>query len=199
MTNLSKRWVYTIGHSTHPLARFVELLTMHGIRAVADVRSHPYSRFNPQFRRDALRASLAAAGIDYLFMGRELGARSDDPACYVGGTVDYARLAQTPLFQQGLELVGAKAAERRIALMCAEKDPLTCHRTILVGRALGDRGFAAEHIREDGGIESGDAALVRLLEETGLDDGDLFRDRDALIAEAYRRRGEQIAYSRAAD
>jgi uncharacterized protein (DUF488 family) len=199
MIDSTNATIYTIGHSTHPIERFVELLQIHGVQAVADVRSQPYSRFNPQFRREALRAALEAAGIDYLFLGRELGARSEDPACYVDGKVNYERLARTALFEEGLRRAATAAFERRVALMCAERDPLTCHRTILVCRALADRGFAAQHIREDGRLESGNAALARLLVETGLDDSDLFRDRGALIAEAYRRRGEQIAYSRAAD
>jgi uncharacterized protein (DUF488 family) len=199
VNNTTTREIYTIGHSNHSIDRFIELLTLHAVRAAADVRSHPYSRFNPQFRRDALCAALAEAGIDYVFLGRELGARSEDPACYVDGKVDYERLAQTAPFHAGLARAAAEASTRRVALICAEKDPLTCHRMILVCRALADRGFAAQHIREDGRVESGGAALARLLDEVGLVDGDLFRDRDERIAEAYRRRGEQIAYSRAAD
>ena len=189
--------IYTIGHSTHAVTRFIELLALHSVQVVADVRSQPYSRFNPQFRREALRTSLKAHGIEYLFLGRELGGRSEDPACYVDGKVSYERLARTELFQSGLARVAAEAAPgRRMALMCAEKDPLTCHRAILVCGALADRGFTAHHIREDGRLESGTEADTRLLTEIGLADGDLFRNREARVAEAYRRRGEQIAYAK---
>ena len=123
--------VFTIGHSTHPQERFIGLLLKHGITAVCDVRSKPYSRMNPQFNREDLEEALLAQGIAYRFLGKELGARSDDPDCYVGGKVQYDRLAGTELFKQGLKRVirGLKE-DFRIALMCAEKEPLECHRTI---------------------------------------------------------------------
>ena len=187
--------VYTIGHSTHSMEKVIELLTAHGVTAVADVRSHPYSRFNPQFNRESLRADLKTAGISYAFLGRELGARSEDRTCYVDGTVQYDLLARTDLFQEGLTRVGEGARSHRIALMCAEKDPLTCHRAILVCRHLSTRGITAQHILEDGRLESHDEALTRLLAELGLAERDLFRRRDDLIVEAYDRRGEQIAYT----
>jgi uncharacterized protein (DUF488 family) len=169
-------------------------LTRHGVESVADVRSHPYSRFNPQFNKSRLELSLAAAGIGYGFLGRELGARSADPACMVEGRVDYERLAGTPAFQRGLDVLGEHAATKRVALLCAERDPLTCHRAILVARRLQERGFVALHIREDSSLESRDAADARLLEELGMEP-DLLRSRAELVDEAYRRRGAEIAYA----
>lgn len=188
--------VYTIGHSTHSQEKLVSLLTMHGITAIADVRSHPYSQFNPQFNRECLNEALKRSGIAYVFLGNELGARSEDPRCYAGGKVQYDLLAQTELFQQGLSRIvtGVKIGER-IALMCAEKDPLTCHRAVLVCRHLANRGIKALHILEDGRLESHEDALVRLLKELGIAEPQLFRSRDELITEAYERRGEQIAYT----
>lgn len=187
--------VYTLGHSTHSSERLVELLTLHGITAVADVRSHPYSRFNPQFNRETLRAALKTAGISYVFLGRELGARSEDRSCYEGGKVQFDRLAATAIFQAGLTRIAEGAASHRIALLCAEKDPLACHRTILVCRHLARRGLRAQHILEHGQLESHDQCLARLLAELNLAEGDLFRSHDDLIVEAYDRRGRQIAYS----
>lgn len=188
-------FVYTIGHSTHSIEKVIELLTAYGVTAVADVRSHPYSRFNPQFNRENLRADLKTAGISYAFLGRELGARSEDLTCYVDGTVQYDLLARTDLFQEGLTRVAEGARSHRIALMCAEKDPLTCHRAILVCRHLSTRGIAAQHILEDGRLESHNEALTRLLAELGFAGPDLFRSRNDLIVEAYDRRGKQIAYT----
>jgi uncharacterized protein (DUF488 family) len=187
--------IYTIGHSTHSTERFIELLTAHSITAVADVRSHPYSRFNPQFNREGLRADLSKAGLAYVFLGRELGARSEDPTCYVDRKVQYDLLAHTHLFQEGLSRLVQGVSRHRIALMCAEKDPLTCHRAILVSRHLVSQGIGVQHILEDGRIESHDVALSRLMAELGLDEQDLFQDRDDVILEAYDRRGKQIAYS----
>jgi uncharacterized protein (DUF488 family) len=189
------RELYTIGHSNHAIDKFVALLAAHGIETVADVRSQPYSRFNPQFKRDALRASLAAAGIGYEFLGAELGARASDPACYVDGKVDYALLAASEPFRRGIERVAALAGAGKIALLCAERDPLTCHRTILVCPELVARGFEPRHILADGGLETHAAALERLVAELGIGGPDLFDDTERLVAEAQRRRGRQIAYA----
>src|SRR5579862_3475831 len=100
-----KQSVFTVGHSTHAQERFIGLLSAHGITAVCDVRSKPYSRVNPQFNRDELKEVLPVYGITYLFLGKELGARSDDPSCYEDGKVQYDRLARTELFKQGIERV----------------------------------------------------------------------------------------------
>jgi uncharacterized protein (DUF488 family) len=193
MTALDR--VYTVGHSTHSIETLIEILARHQVTAVADVRSNPYSRMNPQFNRERLRPNLSAAGIAYIFIGRELGARTDDRSCYREGRVQYDLLARTALFQAGIACIAEGISNHRIALMCAEKDPLTCHRAILVCRHLAARGVGAQHILEDGKLESHADALARLLAEFGLAERDLFRSRDELIGEAYLRRGQQIAYS----
>lgn len=186
--------VATIGHSTHPIARFLELLTRHRITAIADVRSAPYSRHNPQFNREPLKAALKAQGIAYAFLGQELGARSDDPEDYDGDRVSYARLATGEAFKAGVARVLAGATDHRIALMCAEKDPLTCHRTILVARALVEQGAAVRHLLADGTIETHDAALVRLMNVLGIDPHDLFAPPGTLRDRAYREQEARIAY-----
>lgn len=186
--------VFTIGHSTHSVEKLVDLLARHQISAIADVRSQPYSRMNPQFNREALQAALKASGISYVFMGRELGARTDDRSCYIGGKVQYDLLAQTQPFQEGLDRVSQGSAKHRIALMCAEKDPLTCHRTILVCKHLVARGHDVQHILESARLESHGAAMARLMSELGMAERDLFKSREELEREAYARRGEQIAY-----
>jgi uncharacterized protein (DUF488 family) len=190
------RSIYTLGHSNHPIEKLIGLLTAHGVETVADVRSQPYSRFNPQFKREALRASLADAGIGYEFLGAELGARSPDPACYVEGKIDYGLLAASEPFGRGLDRVAALAGAGEVALLCAERDPLTCHRTLLVCPALVERGFTPVHILADGSLETHAAALERLIVELGMGEPDLFGDADKLIAEAQRERGRRIAYTR---
>lgn len=189
-----RQLVFTIGHSIHSLEAFVALLTQHDVTALVDVRSVPFSRFNPQFNKDSLERDLKAQGIKYVFLGRELGARSDDPACYEKGRVQYARIAQTAVFQNGLDRVMDGATRYRLALMCAEKDPLECHRTLLVARALVERGVCVDHILADGRLESHDAALTRLLALVGLPEQDLFRGRQQLIDEAMARQEERIAF-----
>lgn len=191
--------VYTLGHSTHSTEDFIALLKRNAVDAVADVRSHPYSRFNPQFNRETLKSDLKEQGIAYVFLGRELGARSDDPDCYVSGKVQYDRLAQKPEFRKGLERVKSGAERMHIALMCAEKDPLDCHRTILVSRHLAEQGIEIRHILASGEVESHADALKRLKTRLRIPDQDLFMSRGELEADAYRKQEERIAYHESAD
>lgn len=186
--------VFTIGHSIHTLPDFQALLRRHNVTAICDVRSMPFSRTNPQFNRENLKTSLSAVGMVYVFLGAELGARSTDPECYVDGRVQYDRLARTELFRKGIDRIRDGMREHRIALMCAEKDPLQCHRTILVARHLDEEGIAVEHIREDGRLESHDDALSRLLAMLKLSTDDMFRSRREVIEDAYRLQGGRIAY-----
>ena len=190
---MSLTTIYTAGHSNHPIDAFLALLQRHGVTALADVRSTPYSRFNPQFRREVLAASLRQVGIEYLFLGEELGARSKDRSCYEEGRVSYRKLAATHLFRQGIERVLATAESHRVALMCAEKDPLDCHRTILVARELVKRGVNIAHILASGEIEPHADALARLRQRLNIQPDDLFGG-DDLNEEAYDLRARQIAY-----
>lgn len=184
--------IYTVGHSNHPIAHFLKLLQGRGVTLLADVRSTPYSRFNPQFRRDALIESLAQQGIEYLFLGQELGARSKDPSCYDDGRVSYRKLAATDLFRQGIDRLLTAAKSHTVAIMCAEKDPLDCHRTILVARELVRRGETVSHILASGELESHEQAMERLREKLKLEPNDLFGD--DVNEQAYELRGQQIAY-----
>jgi uncharacterized protein (DUF488 family) len=186
--------VFTLGHSTHSIEKLLGLIRRNEITAITDVRSQPYSRMNAQFNREPLRDALKGLGISYVFLGRELGGRSEDRSCYVDGKIQYDRLARTALFQQGLARVMEGASRYRIALLCAEKDPLTCHRTILVVRQLVARGLQASHILEDGRLEPHDTALDRLLQEEGMRSNDLFKPLQELVDEAYAKRGNAIAY-----
>jgi uncharacterized protein (DUF488 family) len=189
--------LYTIGHSTHPLELFLEMLGKHDITAVCDVRSSPFSRYNPQFNREVLRDALREVGIAYVFLGEELGARTSDPDCYDDeGRVRYDALAQTALFRQGLDRVYRGMEDYQVALMCAEKDPLDCHRTILVCRALRSTAFEISHILENGQLEIHSELEGRLLQITGLPPGDLFTNTRAMIERAYDMRGRKIAYAR---
>jgi len=186
--------VLTIGHSTHSIDTFIALLRQHGVTALADVRSTPFSRFNPQFNKEAIERSLKAQGFKYVFLGGELGARSDDRSCYENGRVQYARLARTPSFQRGIDRVVRGTREHRIVLMCAEKEPLECHRTLLVARALVEQRVAVDHILADGRLETHGDSMVRLLAVLGLPDEDLFQSRQERIAQALALQEERIAY-----
>lgn len=184
----------TVGHSSHAVEYFASMLQKHGVTAVADVRSTPYSHFTPQFNREALKPALLASGLQYVFLGQELGARSTDPACYENGRVRYQRLARTEGFAEGVRRLLTGAASERIALMCTEKDPLDCHRTVLVAQSLVERGVAIDHVLGDGRLESHEEAMLRLLARFNLPHAELLRSTDELIEIALARQEERIAY-----
>lgn len=151
---MSSDMLMTIGHSNHDLDTLVGLLRQNGVTAVADVRSVPASQFAPHFNRKSLEPALQATGIKYVFLGGELGARTDDMSCYVDGRVQYGRLAQTRKFREGIERLAKGAVSERIAIMCTEGEPLNCHRTVLVSRVLVEGGATVQHIHGDGRVES---------------------------------------------
>ncbi len=187
--------LFTIGHSNHPIARFIALLRAHGVAAVADVRSVPFSRRHPQFSQRALADSLHAAGIGYRFLGDGLGARPRDPACFVDGRVDFDRIAARSAFAEALDQVKTAVAERPITLMCAEREPLDCHRTVLVCRHLRRAIPAIAHIHGDGGVEPHAALERRMAETLALAPPPLLADPAAweeAIATAYRRKAMQM-------
>ena len=187
--------VFTIGHSTHEFDHFAGLLKQHRINAVADVRSTPYSRWRPQFNREKLAEALKAQGITYVFLGKELGARSNDPACYENGRVKYRRLAGAKLFRSGIQRVLDGSQRLNIALMCSEREPLDCHRTILVARELVSSGNKEViHIHASGKLEAHGAAMQRLCGRLGLTEQNSFWSPDELQDQAYAAQEEQIAY-----
>lgn len=190
--------VYTIGHSNHPLEHVVRLLKSRGIEAVGDVRSRPYSRHVPWFNREPFARSLREHHVKYVHLGGQLGGRSDDPGCYVDGRICYARLSRTDAFQRGLERLVEGSKRYRVALMCAEADPLDCHRTLLIAPRLVAGGVEVAHILPQGGLEPHARAMDRLLAMLEFrPDGDLFRAsmrKDDLVAEAVKVQAGRVGH-----
>jgi uncharacterized protein (DUF488 family) len=186
--------VLTIGHSNHTVEKFAELLRQHRVTAVADVRSSPYSQIYPHFNRDALAAALKRDGIAYSFLGKQLGGRPSDKTCYENGRVQYRRVAETAVFQSGIERILSGARSFRIALMCSEREPLDCHRTLLIAPVLERAEVSVLHVHGDGTTESHSAAMTRLLALYDLAEEDLFRSRSELIDEACYRQQERVAF-----
>jgi uncharacterized protein (DUF488 family) len=186
--------LFTIGHSNHSTEKLIELLKRHAISALCDVRSSPYSKHNPQFNRENIQRDLKRHDILYVYLGRELGPRSDDPACYDDGKVQYHRLAKARIFQQGLERVRKGMQTYRLAMMCAEKDPIMCHRTILVCRHLRSKNMVIKHILEDGSIEDNSDSEKRLMRDLKIPQLQLFDSTEELIQSAYEIQGQKIAY-----
>ena len=134
-------------------------------------------------------------GIQYVFLGEELGARRFEEECYVEDVAKYDLIAGTEAFARGIRRLRTGILRHRIVLLCAERDPLTCHRTILVCRHLRN-DIAISHIVGPGECESHDQAEVRLLKLIGLPERDLFHSKDELLNDAYEKQGDLIAYKR---
>lgn len=155
--------IYTIGYGDRDLDRFIAVLEANAIAYLLDVRSAPYSRFKPEFSKDALEKALVAHGIRYVFMGDTLGGRPDEPACYVDGRVDYDKVRAQAFFQRGIERVATAYQQRlRVVLMCSEGKPEQCHRTKLIGETLVARGVPVVHIDEHDALITHAAAIARL-------------------------------------
>lgn len=185
--------IHTIGHSNHEFDDFLELLRLHGVTAIADVRSHPLSRRFPQYNKTEIKSRLRGTGIRYVFLGEALGARPSDVTCYVKGVVDFNKIRATKLFSDAIASLRRGAQDYRICLMCAERDPSDCHRTWLVAQTLHDAGATIRHILADGLALSHDALLRRA---AGVDSGtsSLFGDDAEVLTATARRESARVAY-----
>jgi uncharacterized protein (DUF488 family) len=186
--------LFSIGHSNISAERFVAMQRTAGVTAIADVRSTPFSRFCPWFSAKNLAPLLASEGIGYSGYGVQLGGRPRDPALYRDGIADYEAMARQADFRAGLDRLVAEASRCRICVMCSEREPLECHRCLLVTRALAARGLNVGHILHDGTIEPHAATEQRLLtlEREGED---LFgTGQNERLAAAYFRRARAVAY-----
>ena len=188
--------LFTVGYSVHPVEQFMEMLNAHGITALCDVRSSPYSRFMPQYNRELLKEEMVRHRIAYLYLGAELGPRSPDPSCYENGKVQYKRLAASEIFQRGLARLRKAMEAQRVALMCAEKDPITCHRMILICRNLTGDDIVIRHILDDGSLEDNRDAEKRLMKLWKIDPTDLLSTEADRIQRTYDLQAEKIAYTR---
>lgn len=188
--------IYTVGHSTLSLKQFSSLLLENHIAAVADVRSSPYSRYAPQFNTETLKKALNGAYISYVFLGKVFGARSDGNSCYVGNTVGYEKLAQTPLFQRRIQRLKDGCNRYNVALMCSERDPIECHRTILISKILSEKGFEVSHILGNRRLETHTETMLRVLDILKMPIENMLFLQEELIEHAHKKREKQIAYRR---
>lgn len=147
--------VFTVGHSNHSIETFVSLLKANRIEVLVDTRSKPYSKYAAQYNSDVLKSTLVSADIRYLFLGIELGGKPEGAEFYdQHGYVLYDKIAASPPFLKGLARVLDGAAKYRVALLCSEENPASCHRRLLIGKVLSERGVETLHIRGDGRLQS---------------------------------------------
>jgi len=191
--------LFTIGHSNLELGGFLGVLLRHEVHIVCDVRSRPGSFRFPQFNRESLEACLAPAKIQYQFCGEALGGRPDDPRVYrEDGLVDYVARRKSADFCAGIDHAVELSRSSNITLMCAEEDPLQCHRFLMICPALLDRGLDPLHIRKGGVLESQRAAEDRLLDLRGFADvtsTSLFSfGREEALVDALREQSKDYAF-----
>ena len=186
--------LFSIGHSNIPAERFVGMLRAAAVDAIADVRSIPASRRFPWFSGKNLAARLEQEGMRYFAFGDALGGRPGDSALYRDGVADYEAMARRGEFVAGLDRLLAVAPRQRLCLMCAEREPLDCHRCLLVARALAERGLAIGHILHDGTIEPHGVTEERLLAGDKAGDDLFVTGQSERLAAAYRRRARAVAY-----
>lgn len=197
MINDSTLGVSSIGYSLHEMPYFLELLKQANVNALADVRTHPASRYRPQFNKTELEAALKGAGIVYVFLGDQLGGRPEPMELYdEQGRVDYVKTRATDFFKRGIERLCKAREKYRVVMLCGEEDPLDCHRGLMISPALVEQGIQPIHLRGDGSAETTSAMEDRLLELTGL--GGLFaldeEERPHALAAAYVERARRVAY-----
>ena len=195
--------LHTIGHSSHPIDYFLEMLKAYGINCLADVRSIPFSKYAPQYNTKELEQHLNSKQIYYIYMGKEFGARKNDRQLFTDGYVDFEKVIKDAHFQKGVERIEKGLDQNyKIAFMCAEKDPFDCHRCLMVARAFNELGHNIINIREDGNYETQEQIKDRLLDMYFPAKNQLFlefapkKNTPELISEAYLLRNREIAYKR---
>ena len=191
---MTETTIFSIGHSNHSIDKFLSLLNDFEINMVVDVRSAPFSRMFPQFNQEAFKKSLSDNTIGYLFLGDQIGGRSNDPDDYLDGQVLYKSLARKEAFKLGINRLKEGSVKYQIAITCSEKEPLDCHRFLLVSEALARSGVVVRHIHADGTIETHGEALVRLLALHNLSSPDLFSNDTDRVQEALTLQEKKIAY-----
>lgn len=189
---MGKRPLYTIGHGNRKQGELLALLQQYDIQYLLDVRSAPYSKFNPQFNQNELKHFLQQNGITYVFMGDTLGGRPEDDTCYTDGKVDYEKIKTKDFFKTGVErLKTAYLKDIPIVMMCSESKPQECHRSKLIGEYLRDDDIRIVHIDENGKEKS--QPEVMLIVTKGKGTIDLFGEKESFTSrKAYKKDEDEV-------
>ncbi|MBX9687629.1 MAG: DUF488 domain-containing protein [Candidatus Obscuribacterales bacterium] len=158
----------TVGHSIYPMLDFIELIRLHGIEVIVDVRSNPYSRYATHFHGPLLKKSLAEKHLKYVFLGAELGGKPKEQEFYdQDGHLNYERLANSTKFKTGMDRLEKGLSLYRVAIMCGEEDPGNCHRHLLISKVAIQKGYKVSHIRKGGTLQSYEELLALEEESDG--------------------------------
>jgi uncharacterized protein (DUF488 family) len=196
MRKISNQVIFTIGHSNYEAEQFIKILHSHSIKVLVDVRSSPYSKYCSQFNKDTIKEVLTNSGIEYLFLGRELGARPKDQNCYVNGKVSFDKLQGSEPFKQGILRLLDQMKKGNIAIMCSEKEPINCHRAILISRVLTRQGVTVKHILSETELLEHKELEEQLLKKYKVEKT-LFDSESSIqsnLQEAYQEQEQRISY-----
>lgn len=198
-----KKTIYTIGHSSHTIENFVNLLKEYDINCIVDVRSTPYSKFHSQFNRENIKSELKKHGIYYIFMGEELGARRSDRSLYtIKGYLDFEKTVKSSKFLKGISRIKEGLSKGfNIVLMCSEKDPMACHRSIMIAKYFSDNNFIVKNILDNGVIITQEEITKKLVDiyfpnrdQISMLPEENIKDYEELVRRSYRQRNEEIGY-----
>jgi uncharacterized protein (DUF488 family) len=166
---MNQNTIYSIGHGNKSIKKFIEELQSFKVEYLFDVRSKPYSKYNPHFNKSLLETELAQIGITYVYLGDHLGGLPSDITCYVKGKVDYEKIKNKEFFQQGINLIVEASQEKMlIVLMCSESKPETCHRSKLIGQELLKFNISVNHIINSGLIKDQKRVMDELMKGKNL-------------------------------
>lgn len=196
--------IFTIGHSNYSIDRLIDMLRHFNINCVVDIRGTPYSKYNVQFDKETIRYSLTKAGFIYIYMAKELAAKRINKVSYNDeGYADFEKVIHEKDFIKGIERLkdGCKKGYK-IAILGAMQDPIRCHRSILVGKALTECGFNVKHILDDYTIASQKDIEQNLLDKYFKNRGQITIDSllgnelndEDMIKECYKMANKEIGY-----
>ena len=187
--------VYTIGYSSFNISNFIRILFENKIDYIVDVRSSPFSSYYSDYNKESLKVSLKQKDIGYVFLGDNLGARIKAPERYDNyGKAVYEKISVHPIFLEGINRLKIGIEKYRISLLCAEKDPINCHRNILICKNLKSEDINIYHILPFGKIEKNDDTEKRLLKLFGLENDDMFLSYTERLENVYKLQGTKIAF-----
>lgn len=187
--------IYTTGYAGHTIPSLVQLLQAIGITVLADVRSTPFSGRRPEMDKPALMQALRDGGMRYIFMGEQLGGRPRNPKLYRAGKIDPQALLAHEGYKTGVARLIAGAAEHTICLLCAERDPISCHRGLYIAESLQEAGMQVRHLIGGEQPEDHQATRARMAELVNMEHADLFASENARLTMAIEHMREKIAFS----
>lgn len=192
--------IFTIGYAGFKIDDFIKILKKYHINSLIDVRSMPFSKFHSEYNKPIFSKVLHDSGIIYRNYKKEFGARQDDRKYYPNGYLDFSMFTKSQVFLEGMDkIIKAIPLGYKFVLMCSEKDPITCHRNIMIAKAFYNNGISINNILSDGSIITQSDIETRLLDMyyPGRDQLSLFAEQlslEEMIQNSYKFQNEKIGY-----